>query len=163
MTQMTGQTEQTVNDSKQDRVSKIADKIAKLNIQLEKFQTDIDEQKNDPILKSTHRSNASNKKLGSQKSGFTAMTQPVVFGNDPNMRDARLFANLSSAPGTNRIKLREIGQHGTQPNVLNDLNLCSQGLPTPTASIVDGQTRAMNSAEGYREKFYGRESRAATQ
>ena len=45
------------------------------------------------------------------------MTQPVAFGNVPVVKDARLFANLSSAPGTNRIKLREIGQHGTQPNV----------------------------------------------
>ena len=69
--------------------------------------------------------NASNKKLGSQKSGFTVLTQPVVFGNEPGVKDARLFANLSSAPGTNRIKLREIGAVGTQPNVFHELNLCS--------------------------------------
>ena len=53
------------------------------------------------------------------------MTQPVVFGNEPVVKDARLFANLSSAPGTNRIKLREIGAVGTQPNVFHELNLCS--------------------------------------
>ena len=32
------------------------------------------------------------------------------------------------------------------------LGITSQGLPTPTASVQDGQMRAMNSAQGERVK-----------
>ena len=39
------------------------------------------------------------------------MTQPVAFGNEPVVKDARLFANLSSAPGTNRIKHAKVIRH----------------------------------------------------
>ena len=123
------------------------------------FQSEIEEQKNDPILKSTQRSNASNTKLAnniSQKSGQTAQTMPAGHANIPNIKDARLFANLSSAPGTNRIKLKGISQTGTQPNIYEGfpMGIASQGMPTPnsTASIQDGQTRVMNSAQGKRKE-----------
>ena len=143
----------------EDRVAKINDKIQKLNIQLMEFQSEIEEQKNDPILKSTQRSNASNTKLAnniSQKSGQTAQTVPAGHPKIPNIKDARLFANLSSAPGTNRIKLKGINQTGTQPNIYEGtpLGITSQCMPTPnsTASIQDGQTRVMNSAQGKRKE-----------
>ena len=43
----------------QDRVAKIAHHISKLNTTLLQFQTDNEELRKDPMLKSTHRSTAS--------------------------------------------------------------------------------------------------------
>jgi len=59
-------------------VAKIAEKISKLNTTLLQFQTDAEELKRDPMLKSTHRSNASRQGLASQKSRDTNMTLPVA-------------------------------------------------------------------------------------
>ena len=63
----------------EDRVAKIAQQISKLNTTLLQFQTEAEELKKDPMLKSTHRSNASRTGLASQKSRDTNMTMPVTF------------------------------------------------------------------------------------
>ena len=52
----------------EDRVAKIADRITKLNTNLLQFQSEIEESKKDPLLKSTHRSTEGRKGLASQKS-----------------------------------------------------------------------------------------------
>ena len=69
----TGNTDNAVNSD--HRVAKIAEQFQKLDYQLQKFQTNIEEQKADPVLKSTNRSaNPSAANLASQRSGYTIQT-----------------------------------------------------------------------------------------
>ena len=81
----------------------------------------------------------------------------------PVIKDARLFAHLSSAPGTNRIKLKSIANGHQHPmfNQEQNLGMTSQGLPT--ASAKEGEPRAMNSAQGERVRFSKKQSEIATQ
>ena len=63
-------------------MAKIAEQISKLNTNLLQFQSEIEESKKDPLLKSTHRSTASKKGLTSQKSRDTNVGMPNLSRGD---------------------------------------------------------------------------------
>ena len=102
----------------EDRVARIAQQISKLDTTLLQFQTATEGAKEDPVLKSTHRSTASKQGLASQKSR-DAVTMPAMAAaaaaaasgspaevSVPShvraLQDQRLLAQLQSAPGRGR-------------------------------------------------------------